>query len=585
MSRIRLLFILCLAVFTQGLWAGEVRLHKDRSGGDWLELPDYQLWLPVQSGWTWQRQDRSGFLTLEVRAPKGVAGIMLWGGDLGRRLEWRQLAQVWRERSAALGNLAELVDTPSPPVATGVDGVNIQYQTWFGRVANQPSLTRVGYLVDAERAFVLMGIWLAGDSEAAKSINRQLEGLRLRRPDAVAETGPASKAALPSQEARVMPQTEASQPLPLALPPPLDLPAAEPQAATSTPLQANSQSPLQSLGSRVPDAQFPIPQLPDPAQTPGVPLKSPPLPQLRAPLPERPLIRQLRLQQAQSDAGHQQPLSRWQGRLDFSAQVFNLPPGTHLEALWLLQAEQLPEVVARRLIQTGSDSLAFHLDAPQGFFAAGDYRLELRLSDQLLAALEYSLRDPSEAELLTLAEQGDAKAQLGLYAYLEMGRLVRLSEAEALDWLDKAASQGLPLAQYQRGLLALEGRRGQPKDAAKAMGQFRAAAEQGLAEAAHALAMGYRQGRGLETDLQQAFAWSKKAVELGYGPSVFFLGMHYLLGRGVEADRQEARRWLGKAASQGDANAAEVLRELDVLDQGLDGKDDEASLVPEAKLK
>lgn len=523
---------------------------KDEHGQRWLEIAEHRLWLPIAKDWSWQRQDRGQLLTLELRAPRGVAGITLWGGDLGRQMHWQQLAQVWRERSSALGNMVELVDTPVRSLATGLEAVQIHYQTWFGRVAGQPTLTRVGYLVDGERAFVLMGIWLVGDNEAARQINSQLEGLRLVQPAALpAANRPTADTA--STES-ITTSEEAELParlLPRALPPP---------QTETTPASVQTQAPTSSL---LPDPKThkspPTNQLPMPVPAPEVPQStSSNEPQLRAPLPARPMIRALRLVQA----GQGQSISRWQQQLDFRAQALNLPKDAALEALWLLNGDG---PFARQWIHQQNDQLAFQLKAADGLFPTGDYRLQLRLDDLLLAELDYQLRDPSESELIRLAEEGNAKARLGLYAYLEMGRLERLTKAEALEWLRQSAEQNLPMAQYLYGLVLLEGRHGVKKDPARAMDWFRAAALQNQATAAHALAMGYRTGQGLAKDQNEAFTWSQKAAELDYKPAFFFVGMHYLLGRGVKKDEAKARDWLTKAAEQGDKEARAVLRHLD----------------------
>lgn len=539
-----LFIIFALLGWAGPTWSEQASVLRDEAGSQWLEIAEHRLWLPLAKDWSWKRQDRGGLLTLEISAPRNVAAITIWGGNLGRRLKWQQLAQVWRERSSALGNMSELVDTPNQAQATGIPGLEVQYQTWFGRVAGQPTITKVGYLVDGERAYVLMGIWLAGDNDRARLINRQLEGLRLVRPESLANP---QQPAITRTENRTgtEAETKTGQQLPRALPP---LPEG---ASSKAEAQATEQPTITD-------------QLPTPRLAPEAPRQATsPEPELRAPLPVRPMVRNLQLKQA--TAG--QAISRWQEQLDFSANAFNLPEEPGLEALWLLNGTK---VFARHFVQPKAESLAFELKAPQGLFPAGDYRLQLNLKDSVLAELDFQLQDPSEAELIALAEQGNAKAQLGLYAYLEMGRLKHLTKAEALAKLRQAAEQGLPMAQYLLGLVYLEGRHDQPKDAAKAMDWFHAAALQEQPEAAHALAMGYRTGLGLAKNQQEAFIWSKKAAELGYAPSAFFLGMHYLLGRGIDKDEGQARHWLGKAAEQGDSEAQAVLRHLDELKTAAD---------------
>ena len=85
-------------------------------------------------------------------------------------------------------------------------------------------------------------------------------------------------------------------------------------------------------------------------------------------------------------------------------------------------------------------------------------------------------------EFKTLAEQGNAKAQLALGLMYELGRGVPRDDAEAVKWYRKAAEQGYARAQNNLGLMYGEGQ-GVPQDYAEAVKWYRKAAEQGRAKA------------------------------------------------------------------------------------------------------
>lgn len=90
------------------------------------------------------------------------------------------------------------------------------------------------------------------------------------------------------------------------------------------------------------------------------------------------------------------------------------------------------------------------------------------------------------------------------------------------------------------------------------------AAEQGLAEAQHALGLRYARGDGLPQDMAQAAVWFRKAAGQGIAEARYNLGIMYYYGDGLPRDMHEAIRWLRMAAKQGDVKARKALWRDDI---------------------
>jgi serine/threonine protein kinase len=124
------------------------------------------------------------------------------------------------------------------------------------------------------------------------------------------------------------------------------------------------------------------------------------------------------------------------------------------------------------------------------------------------------------------ADMNHAKAQNKLGEIYVEGRKATRNAAEAFAWLQKAANQGLPVAQFNLGQLYDFG-----------FDEFP------------------------ENDVQ-AVNWYKKAAEQGHIDAQYFLGIMYANGQGVSKDEREAIHWYKEAADQGDAAAQKALDRL-----------------------
>ena len=119
---------------------------------------------------------------------------------------------------------------------------------------------------------------------------------------------------------------------------------------------------------------------------------------------------------------------------------------------------------------------------------------------------------------------------------------------------ESAGELGKGLAAYQK------------KDYKTAFGHFKAAAEQGDAEAQYRLAMCYTEGKGVELDKAKGFEWMLKAANLGNPKAQCVVGMCCMGGNEVPKDEAEGKKWIAKsidglrmAAEQGDADAQAYL--------------------------
>jgi TPR repeat protein len=160
------------------------------------------------------------------------------------------------------------------------------------------------------------------------------------------------------------------------------------------------------------------------------------------------------------------------------------------------------------------------------------------------------------------ANAGDAIAEHNLGTYYYFGRKgVPQNYAEALHWFRKSAEQGYARAQVGMGYIYYDGH-GVAQDYSVAMIWFRSAADQGNPSAQGELGAMYFSGKGTQQNDAEAAGWYRKAAEQGDTVAETNLGYAYSQGRGVPQDYAEAARWYRKAADQGDAQAEYNLGRL-----------------------
>ena len=120
------------------------------------------------------------------------------------------------------------------------------------------------------------------------------------------------------------------------------------------------------------------------------------------------------------------------------------------------------------------------------------------------------------------------------------------------EWLT-LADQGDVRAQYNVGWMNAYGI-GTLKDYEEAVVWYRKSADQGFVHAQFNLGNMYLRGDGVEKDDTLAFSWFIKAAEQGDAASQYNLGRMYIMGKGVVENMSEAKYWIKKAYENNDEN-------------------------------
>jgi hypothetical protein len=126
-----------------------------------------------------------------------------------------------------------------------------------------------------------------------------------------------------------------------------------------------------------------------------------------------------------------------------------------------------------------------------------------------------------------LARAGQAQAQMQLGTLYYHGHGVRESDAQALQWYQRAARQGLAEAQFNLGNM---------------------------------YAYGLASGAPDEDPQRVAAQWYFEAARQGHADAQYSLGIFFLTGSGVTQSQDEARKWIGRAAAQGHTDAQAYLQ-------------------------
>ena len=174
-------------------------------------------------------------------------------------------------------------------------------------------------------------------------------------------------------------------------------------------------------------------------------------------------------------------------------------------------------------------------------------------ADELTDALvRYLMGDYARAMemLTTLAEQGNAVAQLKLGIMYARGEGVPPDSVAALRWLASAAEQGQTEAQFEVGVAHRDGL-ATPVNGKLAMYWFQRAAEAGVTHAYSAIGEMYLRHQDVPRDYAAALGWFLRGAQEDDADSLYNLGLCYLLGQGVAADEIEAYRWFDLAAAAG----------------------------------
>lgn len=178
---------------------------------------------------------------------------------------------------------------------------------------------------------------------------------------------------------------------------------------------------------------------------------------------------------------------------------------------------------------------------------------------------------------VALAKGGNAQAQL----LIGLRDMARNDAADAAPWLERAAVQGVPLAQYRVATLYASGR-GVPADKVKAFRWYLAAAQAGNRKAMSNLAVAYAEGEGTAKNPQEAGRWFLRAAQLGLADAQFDLAVLYERGLGVPQNLTDAYRWYVIAARSGDKESKD---RVDALSSQLKAEDRVAAETAAAEFR
>ena len=183
----------------------------------------------------------------------------------------------------------------------------------------------------------------------------------------------------------------------------------------------------------------------------------------------------------------------------------------------------------------------------------GNAEAQLRLG-MMYAIGEKLPKDDQKAVSLVMqsAGQGQPWAQFLLYyGYTEL-------EAERQKYLRQKQQLDEDIRYFFDGILAFASamrKQGITPDTQKAIDWLQKAAEQGLAIAQDVLATKYAKGIDIERDDKKAAYWLEKVAQQGAPFAQNSLGNRYAEGLGVPKDEKKAIYWYQKAAYQNDVYA------------------------------
>ncbi|MHB8523031.1 MAG: tetratricopeptide repeat protein [Limisphaerales bacterium] len=228
---------------------------------------------------------------------------------------------------------------------------------------------------------------------------------------------------------------------------------------------------------------------------------------------------------------------------------------------------------ARMIISMTYDSVGRYADAAKWMKMAaelGDPEAQAQIGIDLYQGKGVSKDDAQAVEWLRkAAKQGVVVAQDLLATVLvTQDRASQAERKEAMEWFRTAAEQGEACPEY---LLGVAYNSGKPKDPALAVDWFRRAADQGLPVAEVALGKMYCQGESLRRDYQKGMELFQEAAKHGSADAEVEIGTIYVQGSGLNGpDPKEALRWFRRAAAKGSARAFSDLGVFYWNDQGVE---------------
>lgn len=143
-------------------------------------------------------------------------------------------------------------------------------------------------------------------------------------------------------------------------------------------------------------------------------------------------------------------------------------------------------------------------------------------------------------------------------------------DEEAFSWCLRAAEHNFVPAQYTVATYFELGY-GTPANLDQALNWYLRAAQSGWAEGARDAAFMYQEGRGVQMNIKKAFFWYAYAAKLGDGLSAWVLANYYLHGMFVTKNTKKGLSWIRYAAKLNSPDAHLALS--NGYSQGLYGLD------------
>ena len=159
-----------------------------------------------------------------------------------------------------------------------------------------------------------------------------------------------------------------------------------------------------------------------------------------------------------------------------------------------------------------------------------------------------------------------------------------LQSLGSVSLLEKLANDGNADAMHALGKCYARGK-GVDEDFDLAAKWYRKAADAGKAEAMYKLGKCYRDGRGVNKNPEEAFRWFRKAAHRRYSlalSAIHDLGVRYRDGKGVDKSLEKAADMFGQAAGRGYSSALSAIHDLGVRYR--DGKGVDKSLEKAADM-
>jgi len=179
---------------------------------------------------------------------------------------------------------------------------------------------------------------------------------------------------------------------------------------------------------------------------------------------------------------------------------------------------------------------------------------------QAQLALKQGHYDAAMKEFTAMGNAGDMSAQIILGALYNKGGVIPRDDHTAAKWIEKAAQQGNPEAQFQLGSLYEDSQL--PRDFTQAFNWYFKAAQKGSAKAQVRLGHFYSRGLGVKPNQNEAVLWYGKAALQQNADAQYSLGLLYALGNNFPKDERVAIEWLTKSAAQHHADAEQLLGDI-----------------------